>query len=166
MEMASEPAAAAFAAEFGVSRETVARLDAYAALLRRWNRRINLVAPGALDALWHRHIADSAQLFDLAPSSAGSWIDLGSGAGLPGLVVAAIAAEKRPGLGMRLVESDLRKAAVASGGQVVVTGRGAALVDSVDSWTQPGAELPLMRRLKERFDPRHILNPGRFVGGL
>ncbi len=102
---------AEFSREFGVSRETCERLEAYIALLRRWNARINLVARGTIDAAWARHVADSAQLFDLAPAAASSWIDLGSGAGLPGLPVAALAAERVPGLHVTLVESDTRKAA-------------------------------------------------------
>jgi 16S rRNA (guanine527-N7)-methyltransferase len=101
---------AEFPREFDVSRETCERLEAYIALLTRWNARINLVAPATIDTAWTRHIADSAQLFGLAPASASSWIDLGSGAGLPGLPVAALAAEKLPGLHVTLVESDTRKA--------------------------------------------------------
>jgi len=102
---------AGFSREFDVSRETCARLEAYIALLARWNKRINLVSPATIDTVWTRHIADSAQLFDLAPASATSWVDLGSGAGFPGLVVAALAVEKAPGLCVTLVESDTRKAA-------------------------------------------------------
>ncbi len=97
--------------KFNVSRETCERLEAYVALLTRWNARINLVAPTTIETAWTRHIADSTQLFDLAPASASSWIDLGSGAGLPGLPIAALAAEKSPGLHVTLVESDTRKAA-------------------------------------------------------
>jgi 16S rRNA (guanine527-N7)-methyltransferase len=103
--------AAIFAATFDVSRETTDRLERYLALLERWNARINLVGPSTLLAAWTRHFADSTQLFALAPASARSWIDLGSGAGLPGLPIAAIAAEKRPALHMTLVEADRRKAA-------------------------------------------------------
>jgi len=105
---------AGFAAAYGVSRETMARLEAYAALLTRWTRRINLVAPTTVADLWARHIADSAQLMDLAPANARTWIDLGTGAGLPGMVVAVLAAEKRPALRLRLVESDSRKVAFLS----------------------------------------------------
>ena len=80
-----------FAAAFPVSRETLARLTAYERLLRRWQRAVNLVAPSTLDVIWHRHFADSAQLLPLAPS-ARTWVDLGSGAGFPGLVVAILLA--------------------------------------------------------------------------
>ena len=102
---------AAFARAFSVSRETTDRLALYLILLERWNARINLVASGSLEDAWARHLADSAQLFDLAPDTARSWIDLGSGAGLPGLPVAALAAEKAPEMRLTLVEADRRKAA-------------------------------------------------------
>lgn len=72
-----------------VSRETMAKLDAFALLLRAGNERQNLVSRGTLDQLWLRHIADSAQLLCFAPAGA-SWVDLGTGAGFPGLIVAAL----------------------------------------------------------------------------
>ncbi|MBS7543621.1 16S rRNA (guanine(527)-N(7))-methyltransferase RsmG [Ancylobacter oerskovii] len=92
-----------------VSRETEDRLVAIAALLEKWQRTINLVAPGTLPKLWTRHIADSLQLVPLA-GEVTRWVDLGSGGGFPGLVVAAALAE-RPGADVTLVESDSRKAA-------------------------------------------------------
>ena len=78
-----------FAATFNVSRETIDRLVIYESLLRHWQKAVNLVAPSTLDAIWHRHFADSAQLLPLAPT-AQTWVDLGSGAGFPGLVVAIL----------------------------------------------------------------------------
>lgn len=93
-----------------VSRETLARLDAVAELLTRWQKTINLIAPASLPQLWTRHIADSLQLLDHAPTTARRWVDLGSGGGFPGLVVAAALAE-REGAQVHLVESDTRKAA-------------------------------------------------------
>jgi 16S rRNA (guanine527-N7)-methyltransferase len=99
-----------FAARFNVSRETIERLEVYAALLQKWNRRINLVAPGTIDALWDRHFTDSAQLLELAPHSATKWVDLGSGGGFPGAVVAILAHATHPHLVTSLVESDQRKA--------------------------------------------------------
>ncbi len=102
--------AADFKQAFEVSRETIERLEIYAGLLRQWQRTINLVAPRSLDDVWHRHFADSAQLLGLAPTGALTWVDLGSGAGFPGLVVAVLLAE-RPDCRMVLVESDSRKAA-------------------------------------------------------
>src|SRR5262245_20072124 len=82
---------AEFAAAFRVSRETLARLATYEGLLRRWQGAVNLVSPSTVNAIWHRHFADSAQLVALAPS-ARAWVDLGSGAGFPGLVVAILLA--------------------------------------------------------------------------
>jgi 16S rRNA (guanine527-N7)-methyltransferase len=82
---------AAFAAAFGVSRETLARLETYQRLLRQWQKAVNLVAASTLEAVWQRHFADCAQLLSLAPT-AQTWVDLGSGGGFPGLVVAIMLA--------------------------------------------------------------------------
>lgn len=71
-----------------VSRETFERLEAYAALLREEARRQNLISLSTLDTLWERHILDSAQLVRFEPRPGASWVDIGSGAGLPGLVIA------------------------------------------------------------------------------
>jgi 16S rRNA (guanine527-N7)-methyltransferase len=100
----------AFTAEVDVSRETLERLTVYHGLLLKWGSRINLVARGTLDEAWTRHFLDSAQLIELAPTTARRWCDLGSGAGFPGLVVAILAAETRPDLRVCLIESDQRKA--------------------------------------------------------
>lgn len=109
--------AEAFAARFAVSRETVSRLITYEAMLKRWQKTINLVAPSTLNHVWHRHFADSAQLYVLArslsPTAGGelaAWLDIGSGAGFPGLVIAILAAE-HGGTRHTLIESDTRKAA-------------------------------------------------------
>jgi 16S rRNA (guanine527-N7)-methyltransferase len=95
-----------FAELVSVSRETLARLEAYAELLTRWSARINLVGRDTLSDLWRRHILDSAQLHRFVPPSASSLIDLGSGAGLPGLVLAILGVPD-----VELVEADSRKAA-------------------------------------------------------
>ncbi|HEX9963705.1 MAG TPA: 16S rRNA (guanine(527)-N(7))-methyltransferase RsmG [Allosphingosinicella sp.] len=70
-----------------VPRETMARLEAFADLLRAENERQNLVSRGSLDMLWQRHMLDSAQLVRFAPEAARAWLDLGTGAGFPGLLV-------------------------------------------------------------------------------
>ncbi|MBX9925224.1 MAG: 16S rRNA (guanine(527)-N(7))-methyltransferase RsmG [Hyphomicrobiaceae bacterium] len=112
---------AEFAACFGVSRETRERLETFAAELLRWQKTINLVAPGTLPHLWHRHFADSAQLVGQALQRTGdgqnarmTWIDLGSGGGFPGLVAAImLAPDAMAGAAAQvtLIESDSRKAA-------------------------------------------------------
>lgn len=73
-----------------VSRETFQKLEAYVALLKEENQRQNLVSATTLDAVWDRHILDSAQLVRLEPRAGASWIDIGSGAGLPGIVIACL----------------------------------------------------------------------------
>jgi 16S rRNA (guanine527-N7)-methyltransferase len=98
-------------AELGVSRETTDRLARYVDLLQRWNDSVNLVAPGSLYRVWHRHILDSAQLWRLAPRPSRLWLDVGSGGGLPGLVCAIIARDSAPETRFALVESDRRKSA-------------------------------------------------------
>lgn len=93
-----------------VSRETFAALQAFEAEVKRWNPRVNLVSRSSLDSLWTRHIDDSAQIFRACPPDANKWVDLGSGGGFPGLVIAALAREHKPKLSVTLIESDQRKA--------------------------------------------------------
>lgn len=100
-----------FARQFDVSRETIEKLEVYATLLRKWTKRINLVAPGTVEVLWERHFTDSAQILKIAPDNATKWVDLGSGGGFPGAVIALMATTARPDLAMTLIESDQRKAA-------------------------------------------------------
>lgn len=130
-----------FQAAADVSRETLARLEAYVALLKKWNRRINLVSRRGLDDVWRRHMLDSLQLLPYrgAADVQGPWLDLGSGAGFPGLIL-AIAGVRA----MHLVESDgrkcafLREAARVTGTEVTVhndriealPGQGAATISA------------------------------------
>lgn len=92
-----------------VSRETESLLHALVALLRKWNPAINLVAKSTIDDAWSRHILDSAQLYTLGQPS-GHWVDLGSGGGFPGLVIACLAKGQGDPLRLTLIESDQRKA--------------------------------------------------------
>jgi 16S rRNA (guanine527-N7)-methyltransferase len=107
-----------------VSRETSARLDRFVELLLSWQSHTNLIARSTIPALWTRHIADSLQLIDLAPQ-AKTWIDLGSGAGFPGIVIACALADT-DGVQIHLVESIgkkatfLREAVAATGAPGVV----------------------------------------------
>lgn len=92
-----------------VSRETELRLDGYLDLLRTWQAKTNLVSPSTLPHLWTRHVSDPLQLLALAPS-AKSWVDLGSGGGFPGVVLACALAETS-GAMVHLVERNAKKAA-------------------------------------------------------
>jgi 16S rRNA (guanine527-N7)-methyltransferase len=110
-------------AMFDVSRETIARLDRFVGLLLVWQRRTNLISPSTISSLWTRHVADSLQLLQLAeafppypPAPAGKgregavWLDLGSGGGFPGIVIACALADV-PGSRIHLIESNMKKAA-------------------------------------------------------
>ena len=89
------------------NKDAQARLEVMVATLQKWSKAINLVSRSTLDDVWTRHVEDSAQIVPLIPAEAKTLADLGSGAGFPGLVIAAI----RPDLQVTLVESDARKAA-------------------------------------------------------
>ncbi len=93
----------------GLSPALQDRLQQLVDLVCKWNGAINLVAAASLPDIWRRHVADSAQLFDLRPAGARLWMDLGSGGGFPGLVVGVLAAELAPDLQVELVDSDQRK---------------------------------------------------------
>lgn len=98
-----------FAVAANVSRETLERLKAYDAALVEWSQKMNLIARSTFEDRWRRHYLDSAQAFPLIPKDAKTLVDLGSGAGFPGLVLAAMGAER--GLRVSLVESTGKKAA-------------------------------------------------------
>jgi 16S rRNA (guanine527-N7)-methyltransferase len=89
-----------------VSRETMERLRLYAELLSKWQAKINLVGASTLSDLWRRHFLDSAQLYPYLPEPPYRLVDFGSGAGFPGLVLAALGAPD-----VHLIESDVRKGA-------------------------------------------------------
>lgn len=95
---------------FNVSRETMARLEVFEQVIRKWNPRINLVSKSSLDNLWLRHIADSVQVFRCA-GPADHWVDIGSGGGFPGLIVGILAVDEAPDMKLTLIESDQRKSA-------------------------------------------------------
>lgn len=94
--------------DYGVSRETIERFEAYQAILTKWAPRINLVGASTLAAFWERHILDSAQILPLARPSARTWVDFGSGAGFPGLVIAALV-QSRDGAQVTLIEASAKR---------------------------------------------------------
>jgi 16S rRNA (guanine527-N7)-methyltransferase len=120
-----------------VSRETEKRLDDYVALLLQWQAKTNLVASSTLPNLWTRHISDSLQLLTLAPD-AKVWIDLGSGGGFPGVVLACAMVET-PGAMVHLVERNAKKAAFLREALRITGAAGtvhlADIGDSVDSFS-------------------------------
>jgi 16S rRNA (guanine527-N7)-methyltransferase len=122
-----------------VSRETEARLDAYVDLLVQWQAKTNLVASSTLPNLWTRHISDSLQLLTLAPD-AKIWVDLGSGGGFPGVVLACALAGIE-GAMVHLVERNAKKAAFLREALRITAAAGtvhlADIGDSVDSFSGP-----------------------------
>jgi 16S rRNA (guanine527-N7)-methyltransferase len=92
-------------AQVDVSRETMHQLETYVGLVEKWQPRVNLVSPASLRDIWMRHIWDSAQLAPLVPQGSPRLVDVGSGAGFPGLVLAILTSAE-----CHLVESDQKKA--------------------------------------------------------
>jgi 16S rRNA (guanine527-N7)-methyltransferase len=145
----------AFAERLHVSRETLKQLTVYLELLRRWQRAINLVGPATLVDPWRRHFLDCGQLAARVPAGAASLVDLGSGAGFPGMVLAILGVR-----GIDLIESNGRKAqflrevARATGTSVRVH---AERIERLSGWpadvitTRALAPLPRLLELAERF---------------
>jgi len=139
---------------FPVSRETETRLERYLALLQQWQAKTNLVAPSTLSEVWTRHVADCLQLLNLAPEGK-VWVDLGSGGGFPGVVLACALAD-RPAAKVHLVERNAKKAAFLREAVRVTGAPGvvhlADIGDNVDSVTGP-ADCVTARALA----PLHLL---------
>jgi 16S rRNA (guanine527-N7)-methyltransferase len=138
--------AAAFAEAFAAAPETIARLQRYAELLRQWQRVVNLVASTTLEDVWHRHFADSAQLFPFV-AAARHLVDLGTGGGFPGLVLAILLADSGRAAPPRvsLVESNARKCAFLAA-VVRATGIGATVaVDILSTRAEAAATQASLR---------------------
>ncbi|MBR0557657.1 16S rRNA (guanine(527)-N(7))-methyltransferase RsmG [Ciceribacter sp. L1K23] len=106
----------------GVSRETVDKLQVFVDCLEKWSAKINLIGPSTKKDVWTRHIADSLQLASLVELPK-RWIDLGSGAGFPGLIIAILMAERGDGW-VHLVESNQKKASFLRAALLETGGRG------------------------------------------
>jgi 16S rRNA (guanine527-N7)-methyltransferase len=164
-----------FAALTGVSRETSARLQVYAAMLEDWNTRHNLVSRSTLPDLWRRHMWDSAQLVPMISADVASLVDLGSGAGFPGLVVAELL-KQRPGFRAVLYEATAKKCrfleAVAERLTLPVTIRSARLEDASPErfdliTARACAPLPHLFAYAQTFwgpGTRALLHKGQSVG--
>lgn len=138
--------------ELDVSRETMSRLEAYEASLKKWNLKINLVARSTVNDIWERHFLDSAQVFSMLPAEAATVYDFGSGAGFPGLVVSVLAKEKMPLLRVKLVESDLRKAAFLSAVARDLDLNVTVCAERVENLKGPRAEVVMARALAPLSD--------------
>ncbi|SMP06113.1 16S rRNA (guanine(527)-N(7))-methyltransferase RsmG [Shimia sagamensis] len=154
--------------DLNVSRETLQRLEILADLLVKWNPRINLVSKSTIDDLWNRHILDSVQTLRCAPLSAEHWVDIGSGGGFPGLVIALATGEAVAPKNVTLIESDQRKCAFL---RTVLreTGVSATVVtDRIEKAAVQNADVLSARALADltlllEFSDRHLAATGTAV---
>lgn len=137
-----------------VSRETEARLDRYVGLLVAWQAKTNLIAPSTLPQLWTRHISDSLQVLDLAPS-ARRWLDFGSGGGFPGVVLACAMAEHE-GASVQLVERIAKKAAFLREALRVTGGAGSVILADIGDYVD-SSKVPIDCVTARAVAPLHML---------
>ncbi len=151
--------AESFAKLTNVSRETLDRLCIYVDLLKSWNRRINLVGRNTIGDVWRRHILDSAQLYPLIPPQSRSLVDLGSGAGLPGLVLSIFGVAN-----CHLIDSDGRKAAFLREAIRLTNADATVHLARLDRAKAPPADVVTARALASLSDlveiAQHFLKPG------
>ncbi len=149
-----------------VSRETSDRLRLLAELLLKWNPKINLVSKSTIETVWGRHILDSAQIFDLVSHPVGHWVDIGSGGGFPGLVIAILAMEKDPAQKTTLIESDQRKCAFLRTVLRETGVSGTVLSQRIEEADPQGADVVSARALADLsklcgFAERHLEKQGK-----
>lgn len=151
--------AESFAKLTNVSRETLDRLCIYVDLLKSWNRRINLVGRNTIGDVWRRHILDSAQLYPLIPPQSRSLVDLGSGAGLPGLVLSIFGVAN-----CHLIDSDGRKAAFLREAIRLTNADATVHLARLDRAKAPPADVVTARALAPLSElmriSQHFLKPG------
>jgi 16S rRNA (guanine527-N7)-methyltransferase len=153
------------AEDLDVSRETFERLQCYAALLEKWTLKINLISRSTIPFIWSRHIRDSLQVYRAGPEAFDSWVDLGSGGGLPGVVVAILAAESPAQKMVRLVESDGRKAAFLRTVLRETAVPGTVICERIEALAPQGADVLSARALADLntllgFAARHLSPAG------
>lgn len=134
-------------AEWGVSRETQAQFRDFAKELERWSKAINLVSDGSLQDIWKRHIRDSLQVAEAAPAGVRLWCDLGSGGGLPAIVVALVLKDRGEETEMVCIESDARKAAFLRLMIARFDLRATVIAKRIESTDPVGADLVTARAL-------------------
>ena len=152
----------------GVSRETLAKLQVYADTLIKWNPKINLVAKSTIDVLWDRHIVDSLQIMRHIPKGPQHIVDIGSGGGFPGLVLAIASAEAHPESSITMIESDQRKSAFL---RTVLRETGVSatvLTERIEKAPAQGADVLTARALADlstllEFAERHLKKEGTAI---
>lgn len=147
-----------------VSRETLQRLETFEQVIQKWNPKINLVSKSSLEHLWMRHIADSIQVFRCA-DPVGHWVDIGSGGGFPGLIVAILAADEAPDMKVTLIESDQRKSAFLRTAARECAVKTTVLTERIEKTEPQEADILSARALADlstllEFSERHLSSEG------
>ena len=155
-------------ARLNVSRETFERLEILAKLLVKWNPRINLVSKSTMTDLWARHILDSVQVLRASPQNVPHWVDIGSGGGFPGLVIALICDEPETPQKTTLIESDQRKCAFLRTVLRETGVQAAVITDRIEKATPQNADVLSARALADlsllfEFADRHLKASGTAV---
>jgi len=151
-----------------VSRETFEELQQFADLVRKWTPKINLISPATIPELWERHIVDSAQIYRFAPESYEKWVDIGSGGGFPGIVMAIIAKTQQPNASFILIESDQRKATFLRTAARELNLRVTVLAERIEKASAQGADVVSARALSTLSTllpliERHINSDGQAI---
>ncbi|HEY9040267.1 MAG TPA: 16S rRNA (guanine(527)-N(7))-methyltransferase RsmG [Roseovarius sp.] len=132
-----------------VSRETVDRLREFEDIVLKWTPKINLVSRQDQAVVWDRHIQDSLQIFDAAPDQFRHWLDIGSGGGFPGIVVAIMAQASNPAATVTMVESDSRKAAFLRAALRKTETRARVIIDRIENVEAQSADVVSARALAD-----------------
>jgi 16S rRNA (guanine527-N7)-methyltransferase len=151
-----------------VSRETYDNLQRFSDLVCKWTAKINLISPSTIPDLWERHIVDSAQIYTSAPNSFEKWVDIGSGGGFPGIIMAIIGKEKHPSAVFVLIESDLRKATFLRTAIRELGLSAVVIADRIEKATPQNADVVSARALSTLssllpFVERHLTRDGRAI---
>ncbi|WP_027256981.1 16S rRNA (guanine(527)-N(7))-methyltransferase RsmG [Leisingera aquimarina] len=147
-----------------VSRETFQRLEVFEQVIQKWNPKINLVSKSSLEHIWMRHIADSIQVFRCT-DPAEHWVDIGSGGGFPGLIIALLAADEAPNMKVTLIESDQRKSAFLRTAARECSVKATVLTERIEKAKPQAADILSARALADlstllEFSERHLSPEG------
>lgn len=132
-----------------VSRETIDRLRAFENIVLKWTPKINLVSRQDQKVVWDRHILDSIQIFDAAPDRFRHWLDIGSGGGFPGIVIAILSKASNPSGAVTLIESDARKAAFLQAALRETEARAMVINDRIENVKAQNADVVSARALAD-----------------
>lgn len=154
--------------QHNVSRETSQKLAEFVGLLEKWNPKINLVSKTTIPEVWDRHILDSAQLYGLIPPKSTSIVDIGTGGGFPGMVLAIMMHETHPNTVVTMIESDMRKCAFLQTTVSQLKINAVIKAQRVESVAPMGAEVLTSRALAPLskllgFADRHLAASGRGI---